>query len=392
VLSCTAKRYRGWSGFIVGTLAVFAASASAAPSKRALAPPWTARRPSAVAAPTRVVRDRGSSIDPALQATSRRLLADARPVLGGIVAIHVPTGRVLVWQEYRRPGQVGHPNSQAITPAASLFKIVTTVALFERGEVSPLTPVCISGGERSIERAHLTVPSTRDRDVSCRPFEEALGFSRNAVFAQLATERLSRRDLVEVAAQLGFNQPLSFDPPADMGVLEVPESDLEFARTAAGFRGSHLSVLGAAHLALLVASGGRAKRMTFDALAAGETEPMLDPLATPMQPSTARRLRRMLEFTVHSGTSLEAFRDADGRSYLGNIRVAGKTGTLRPNAGAPTASWFTGFAPSRAPELVVSVMLDNSPVWRRKANHVARDVFRAYFAGSAGVTHPFDDG
>ena len=105
--------------------------------------------------------------------------------------------------------------------------------------------------------------------------------------------------------------------------------------------------------------------------------------------SGIKGLRRMMEFTVHSGTSLEAFSDPGGRSYLGGTRVAGKTGTLRPNVNGPTTSWFIGFAPSRAPELVVSVMLDNSPVWRRKANHVARDVFRAYFSEAPGVTHPF---
>jgi cell division protein FtsI/penicillin-binding protein 2 len=123
-----------------------------------------------------------------------------------------------------------------------------------------------------------------------------------------------------------------------------------------------------------------------------EDEPRLDAVAAPLQTSTARRLRRMMEFTIHSGTSRGAFTDPDGRSYLGNIRVAGKTGTLRPSVDGPTASWFIGFAPSRAPELVVSVMLDNSPVWRRKANHVARDVFRAYFHDAPGVTHPFAGG
>jgi penicillin-binding protein A len=327
-----------------------------------------------------------------LQVSTQRLLGEAHPMLGGIVAVHVPTGRILAWQEYRRPGQSGHPNTRAITPAASLFKIVTSVALYERGEVSPLSRICISGGEHSIDRDHLTSPAAGAPGVSCRPFEEAIGFSRNAVFAQLATERLMRRDLIEVGARLGFNQPLPFDVSAEMGALDVPYNDLEFARTAAGFRGSRLSVLGAARLALLVASDGRARRMTFDGEGDAVDEVSLDPVAAPMQPSTARRLRRMMEFTVHSGTSRDAFTDPDGRSYLGNIRVAGKTGTLRQNAAGPTTSWFIGFAPSRAPELVVSVMLDNSPVWRRKAKHVARDVFRAYFQGRPGVTHPFESG
>jgi cell division protein FtsI/penicillin-binding protein 2 len=389
VSSHAPKRHRRkLAGLTAGWLAALAASAgAAAPELTALQPSVAPSQHSATA--LHAGRERRSSLDPALQATARRLLADARPVLGGIIAIHVPTGRLLAWQEYRRAGQTGHPITQAITPAASLFKIVTTVALFERGNVSPGSRICISGGEHSVERMHLSPPSARDPDVLCRPFEEALGYSRNAVFAQLATERLARRDLIEVATRLGFNQPLPFDTPAEMGVLDVPYDDLEFARTAAGFRGSRLSVLGAARLALLVASGGRAKRMTLDLLATDD-EPALDLVAAPMQPSTARRLRRMLEFTVHSGTSRGAFRDPDGRSYLGKIRAAGKTGTLQARAGGPTASWFTGFAPSRSPELVVSVMLDNSPVWRRKANHVARDVFRAYFRDAPGVTSPFE--
>ena len=98
----------------------------------------------------------------------------------------------------------------------------------------------------------------------------------------------------------------------------------------------------------------------------------------------------MMEYTVHSGTSREAFTTPDGRSFLGSIRVAGKTGTLRVGASDPTTSWFIGFAPSRSPEIVISVLLDNGPVWRRKANLVARDLLRAYFRESPGVTDPFE--
>jgi len=296
------------------------------------------------------------------------------------VAVHAPSGRILAWQEYHRPGHGGHPLTQAITPAASLFKIVTTVALLERSQVRPGSRVCIDGGQHSIGRAHLTPPPPSAK-VSCRPFGEALGFSRNAVFAQLATEHLLHQDLLEVAERLGFNRPLPFDTAAEMGTLEVPYNDLEFARTAVGFRGSRLSVLGAARLAHLIANGGSAPRLTLHA-----DEPTPDAGALVMQASTARRLRGMLEVTTHSGTSLDAFSDPDGKNYLGAIRVAGKTGTLQPASAEAMASWFIGFAPSRKPEIVVSVMLENGAVWRRKAKQVARDFLRAYFQDRPGVT------
>ena len=45
---------------------------------------------------------------------------------------------------------------------------------------------------------------------------------------------------------------------------------------------------------------------------------------------------------------------------------------------------------TRRPRIAVSVLLENGPGWRRKANEVGRDLLRAYFAdrGSRGVTVP----
>jgi cell division protein FtsI/penicillin-binding protein 2 len=115
-------------------------------------------------------------------------------------------------------------------------------------------------------------------------------------------------------------------------------------------------------------------------------------LHTALDPWIAGQLREMMETTVHGGTSLEAFTNDEGKSYLGGIRVAGKTGTLKPTTSDPTTTWFIGFAPSRHPRLVVSVLLQNGDVWRRRANEVARDLFRVYFAkrGARGVTNPFE--
>jgi cell division protein FtsI/penicillin-binding protein 2 len=112
-----------------------------------------------------------------------------------------------------------------------------------------------------------------------------------------------------------------------------------------------------------------------------------------IEPETARTLARMMEVTVHSGTSLDAFTDETGRSYLPGVRIAGKTGTLKPSGHSETTSWFIGFAPSRKPEIVVSVLLSNGPVWHQKAKNVARDVLRAYFSGrgQSQITAPLDD-
>ena len=99
---------------------------------------------------------------------------------------------------------------------------------------------------------------------------------------------------------------------------------------------------------------------------------------------------------METGTSRGAFTAPDGKRYLPGIRVAGKTGTLRPEQSDDTmTSWFVGFAPSRSPEIVVSVMLVNGHTYRRKANELARDLLRTYFRAHGhpqSITDPFTEG
>jgi cell division protein FtsI/penicillin-binding protein 2 len=218
------------------------------------------------------------------------------------------------------------------------------------------------------------------------------------VFAQLATRLLTRDDLLKTAERLGFNDKLSLDDgeqEAELGKLSVPYNDLEFARAAAGFQGSSLSPLGAAYLMTLIARGGAPVGLRLhDASPTPEPSGAL-PAAPPFSPRTAQRLTRMLEVTVESGTSRKAFTAPDGKRYLPGIRVAGKTGTLRPEQREDAmTSWFVGFAPSRSPELVVSVMLVNGRTYRRKANELARDLLRTYFRAhgqSQSITDPFTE-
>lgn len=328
------------------------------------------------------------TLDPALERAAARLLGAARPREGAAVAIDARSGRVLAWAGYRGGASAPSVPASTLAPAASLFKIVTTTALLEKF-VNPALSVCTAGGSSSITSEHLSAP--KEGAALCGPFREALGRSRNAVFAQLATRFLHVADLVGTAERLGFGQDAPVDVPAKIGTLEVPTGGLDLARTAAGFLGSRLSPVGAAELAYTVASGGRMVRLHLVERANGYEAPRRRQfVGRAMREGTAREVVKMMEVTVHSGTSRDVFTDEDGLSYLGDVRVAGKTGTLQAGDTEPTTSWFIGFAPSRAPRIVVSVLLENGSLYREKANEVGRDLLRAYFAarGSRGVSLP----
>ncbi|HYQ16115.1 MAG TPA: penicillin-binding transpeptidase domain-containing protein [Polyangiaceae bacterium] len=369
------------------------AAASAGPAPRTDAAPNDVAITKPASAPSLPAASRAeSTLDASLERTAERLLRGAKPVEGAIVALDPKTGNVLAFRAIASGGTSFDVLTQARLPAASLFKVVTTTALFESTPISLQDRVCINGGVHGIERRHLE--PARGPGTECGRFAWALGHSKNAVFAQLATRMLVRDDLLKTAERLGFNDKLPLDggaQEAELGKLTVPYNDLDFARAAAGFQGSSLSPLGGAYLMTLIARGGAPVGLR---LHEGSEEPNVTSSSPAFSARTARLLTRMLEVTVETGTSRGAFTAPDGKRYLPNIRVAGKTGTLRPGQGEDTmTSWFVGFAPSRNPEIVVSVMLVNGHTYRRKANELARDLLRAYFHAhghAQTVTDPFE--
>jgi peptidoglycan glycosyltransferase len=383
------KPRRAPLGLLALLMAIAGGTAGAAPRAEGAA---------AVTETTKAAKQRGpSTLDPTLERAADRLLRLAKPVEGAIVALDPRTGRVLAFNALTSGTSELEVLAQARMPAASLFKIVTTTALFESTAISPQDPVCINGGMHGIERRHLE--PARGPGSQCGPFAWALGHSKNAVFAQLATRLLTRDDLLKTAERLGFNAKLPLDDgeqAAELGRLNVPYNDLEFARAAAGFQGSSLSPLGAAYLMTLIARGGAPVALRLHEPIEAAAEPSLPAPPAPFSARTAQRLTRMLEVTVETGTSRGAFTAPDGKRYLPGIRVAGKTGTLRPEQSDDTmTSWFVGFAPSRSPEIVVSVMLVNGHTYRRKANELARDLLRTYFRAHGhpqSITDPFTEG
>ncbi|MCU0687993.1 MAG: penicillin-binding transpeptidase domain-containing protein [Polyangiaceae bacterium] len=332
------------------------------------------------------------TLDPALQRQADRLLRGYEVPEIAVVMADMK-GRVLVWSSRRERGQGGDLCADASAPAASVFKIATAAALVERAGLGPDTRQCYWGGDHRIEAAHLADDPRKDR--SCVSLASAMGRSTNAVFARLASKHLSPESLEATARSLGFGDAPAFDVPVEPNGLNVPEEPLGFARTSAGFWNTTLSPLGAVSLALTVANHGMAARpYIVERVTEGPQllfrAPARYPARRAIKPETADALTRMLETAVSEGTCYRAFHDAKGRAFLPNINVAGKTGTLTRGETDQFYTWFVGFAPARAPEVAISVLAINGSSWRVKANVVARDMLRSYFAsrGAPGVTMP----
>jgi penicillin-binding protein A len=345
-------------------------------------------------APAHGIRIAELTIEPNYQRAALGFLRAGQVPEGAVVLTDVRTGKVLVWASYVNEGPLHDVAAEATAPSASVFKVVTGTALVEAG-LTPNTKQCYSGGEHSIRPIDMIDNKRRDR--YCATLAQAMGRSINTVFARLSAKNLDREKLGAVATRLGWGQDAPFDVKVAASTLSLPEDDLGFARTAAGFWNSTLSPFQGANLATTIANSGEMIRLHIVSsvkdedgdLYKGPTERQV--LKRVMDESTANSVTAMMESTVDNGTSYRSFHDRNGRPYLPDIRIAGKTGTLtKPTPEGPFYTWFVGFAPSRKPEVAISVMVANGAKWRVKATHIACDMLRTYFAdkGAPGVTDP----
>ncbi|MBK6517228.1 MAG: penicillin-binding protein [Polyangiaceae bacterium] len=314
----------------------------------------------------------GLTVDPTLQKAVDKLLDASKAPSGAVLVSDVKTGRILAWATRGKEGDMGR---KAKYPGASLFKIVTTAALLESEKVHLGDTVCFKGGESKLVASDIK-PGCRSDDSRTR-FENALGRSLNVVFGRLAVQHLDDKRLAKMATAFGIGEAPPFDLPADKTSIKIPSDELGLARAAAGFGDARMSPLAALDMMTTIANGG--ERIRLHITGSPDKVPRVS-LGQTLKKETARDLLKMLEVTTRSGTSAKAFEPKPDRPHLS---VAGKTGTLMTQSPKRLVSWFAGFAPSRDPEIVVSVLLANDETWWRKGNEVARDVFDAYFERKA---------
>jgi len=317
------------------------------------------------------------TLDARLQKKLQRTLTSYDVPYGATVLLDPRTGRVLAMAEHTRgQPQATNLSLKAISPAASIFKIVTAAALLEQG-YSPEEPVCYHGGNHRLAPRLLADDSRRDS--ACLPLSAAFGHSANVVFAKLADRGLTPEVLRAVAARFLFNATIPFPSPVETSRAEIPEDRFGLANTAAGFGDVRLSALHAALLAAVVANRGVLVPPWVVELVQG-TQPA-PPLAEPMRiidERVAEALGAMMRETVTRGTAQRAF--SRPPRELRGVHVAGKTGSLNEQRPFRDHTWFVGYAPAEDPQVVVASVVVNGPLWRVRAPWVAREALAAYFA------------
>lgn len=300
------------------------------------------------------------TLDPKLQAAAESILFKSRAPHVAIVAMDPYTGRILAMAD--RSQSIKDLSLHPGFPAASLFKVITSAAAIDHADIAPDHLVKFRGGTYTLNRWNFT-PDNR-RDTRKMSLVEALGRSCNVVFARIATTFLPAKVLQDYANSFGFNREIPSDLPLPPSHANIPfYNTYEFGRTAAGFGDVKLTPVHAAMIMSGIANGGFLPAPSLiDSVVSSSgnvlyrNSPKI--IRRSLKAEIAEELLDMMEATTTIGTSKRAF-FYKRRAVLGDIRVAGKTGTLTGDNPAGLNNWFIGAAPIENPLISVAVVTVN---------------------------------
>jgi peptidoglycan glycosyltransferase len=288
-----------------------------------------------------------TTIDPDLQEVAVSALAGRS---GGVAVLDAQRGdvRALAGLAFSAP-----------QPPGSTFKIVTTTAALEAGEVSLDDEFEITNGidvgGRFLNNAN--------GEYCGGTFRESFAESCNAVFAPLGPA-VGNDKLVETAERFGFNAPPTLYAPEVVREVDPEESsipteigeEIDLGVSAIGQGEVLATPLEMASVAQTV--GNEGVRMPTAIVANRKLRPRAEPVRV-MSTKIADELTELMVGVVSEGTGTAG--------AISEAQVAGKTGTaeLGPKPGEEESdnpvqikdAWFAAFAPAEKARLAVGVLL-----------------------------------
>ncbi|MEK7189167.1 MAG: penicillin-binding protein 2 [Patescibacteria group bacterium] len=281
-------------------------------------------------------------------------------------------------------------------PSGSTIKLVVGAAALEEGLVNRHTTVLSTGGIRVGEYFY---PDWRAGGHGETDIIHALADSVNTYFYAigggwgnipgLGIERIAR-----YGARFGLASPTGIDLPSERsGFLPSEEWKRETKgdrwylgdtyHAAIGQGDVLVTPLQIANVTAAIANNGTlySPRLVDRIGREYETSAPFEPRvlqSAVAQEENVRAIQEGLAAAVTYGTA---------RSLLSlPVAAAGKTGTAEWGEGRRPHAWFTGYAPYKNPELVVTVLVEQGEGGDLAATPVAKKIFERYFYTEAPLT------
>lgn len=257
--------------------------------------------------------------------------------------------------------------TQGLYPPASVFKILTSATFIENYEDFENYTYTCKGYETF---GDIKIECFDKKAHGNLNLEKALAVSCNSFFANLSN-LITPEQLAETANKALFNNSLNF-------TLEYNKSSFTLDNTSPideiiqTYIGQGKTLVTPLHIALIGSSIANNGIMMTPYIVESKLDykgNVIDKnlpkkLTNAFSIETAQTIKNMLEKVVTEGTGKKA--------KLDNISISAKTGTAQVD-GQKDHTWFLGMAPTENPNIVVSIIFENSGE-NSNIVEVARDI------------------
>ncbi|MGE0087544.1 MAG: penicillin-binding transpeptidase domain-containing protein [Desulfococcaceae bacterium] len=319
----------------------------------------------------------------------------------GIVAMDPGTGRILAMAGHDSANSRKNPCTDALFPAASIFKIVIAAAAVEECGFRSDSTISFRGAKHTLYKSQLN-PENKGNFIS---LQDSFAQSVNPVFGKLGIHFLGKDIIESYAKAFGFNRPVSFEIPVEVSTVSLVTDDpFQLAEIASGFnRSTAISPLhGAMMVSAIVSTEGRLMEPAIVDRISSKNGRILyrshpKTVNRVLSPATAETVKRMMEETVRTGTCRKVFAGYEKDPLLSRLSIGGKTGTISSrNHEGRSYDWFVGFAEEKdgPQKFVISVVVTHEKVISTKAKQYARmsmaEYFRNYYSKQEALLHKAD--
>lgn len=333
-----------------------------------------------------------STLDVDLQKAAYDALGNRR---GAVVVMEPGTGKILAmvskpdynpntlladWaglvSEENTSGQLLNRAAQGLYPPGSTFKMVTALEYMRENpdNYRDFTFDCdgiYENGDYAIKCYHETAHGHQN-------LQQAFANSCNGAFASLGL-LLNPSSLRTTADQLLFNTelPLSIAYSKSSYIMGPGADTWQVLQTSIGQGQTQITPLHNAMITAAIANGGTLMRPYFvDHVenSGGNVIKKFMPhsFGNLMTAEESFALTELMRSVVTEGTGSALRMDA--------YTAAGKTGSAEFDKEKETHAWFVGFAPAEAPQIVVSVIVEEGGSGGQTAAPIARTLFDLYFS------------